>query len=154
MLSLVQAIHRRRFFLIGRNENVKSLISLKNLVAAVAHLIELPIQGCELFYLTDRESYSVSRIASMVAEILGCPGKLPSMPYPLAKAAALGGDLFTSVTGRDFPLTSSRLRALKESTLFSSAKLQSTGFIHPQSTRDGLEEMVRWYLAARARANL
>jgi nucleoside-diphosphate-sugar epimerase len=150
MLSLVEAIHRRRFFLIGRNENIKSLISLKNLVAAVAHLLTVPFRGCELFYLTDRESYSVSRIASMVAEILGRSPKLPALPYPLAKAVAAGGDLFTSVTSRNFPLTSSRLRALKESTHFSSKKLQSTGFVHAQSTREGLEEMVAWYLAQKS----
>jgi nucleoside-diphosphate-sugar epimerase len=150
MLSLVEAIDRRRFFLIGRNENVKSLISLKNLVAAVQHLIERPLRGAEVYYLTDLESYSVAHIARMIGEIFGRERGIPSLPSTLARGAAVGGDLFTRITGKNFPLTSSRLKALLETTHFSSAKLQSTGFVHPQTTRDGLKEMVDWYLTQKS----
>jgi nucleoside-diphosphate-sugar epimerase len=150
MLSLVRAIDRRRFFLIGRNENIKSLISLKNLVAAVQHLIQIPVRGAEVYYLTDAQSYSVADIARMISDVLRHERGISSLPYPLARAAAIGGDLFTRITAKSFPLTTARLKALLETTHFSSSKLQSAGFVHPQTTREGLKEMVDWYLTEKS----
>lgn len=149
ILSLIEAIHRGRFFLVGRNENIKSMISLKNLTSAVNHLLSIPFSGTHMFYLTDKESFSVAQIAAMIAQSLGRSKQIRSMPLAAAKAGALAGDAFVRVTGRDFPLTSNRLRALLENTHFSCAKLQATGFVHPQTTREGLDEMVKWYLSTR-----
>jgi nucleoside-diphosphate-sugar epimerase len=146
MLSLVKAIRSDRYFLVGRNENVKSLISLRNLSAAVAHLLSLPLRGVHLFYLTDRESYSIAQIAQIIGELLGRERPFRRLPLSLAKRIASLGDFINKITGRDFPLTSNRLTALTEETNFSCAKLLSTGFVHPQTTRDGLKEMVDWYL--------
>jgi nucleoside-diphosphate-sugar epimerase len=147
MLSLMDAIYRRRFFLIGTSENIKSLISVRNLVAAVDHLLTLSFSGTHLFYLTDKENYSVAQIARMILDILKRKDSLRSVPIPFAKSAALLGDAFVRLTGKDFPLTSNRLKALCENTNFSCAKLRETGFVHPQTTRQGLEEMVNWYLS-------
>jgi nucleoside-diphosphate-sugar epimerase len=52
-----------------------------------------------------------------------------------------------ATTGRDFPLISARLRAIRETTVFPCDKLVAAGFTHPQTTRDGLAEII-----ARARA--
>ena len=40
------------------------------------------------------------------------------------------------------PLTTARLRALDETSDFSSDDLVAAGFQHPQTTRQGLEELV------------
>lgn len=149
MLSFVDAIHGGRFFLVGKNQNVKSLISLRNLVAAVSHLLAQPDQGTEVFYLTDKVSYSVAQLAGMIQELLNLKRRVRSLPLPLAKCGALFGDALARTFHQDFPLTTGRLNALLENTHFSSEKLQKTGFIHPQTTREGLEEMVSWYLKCR-----
>jgi hypothetical protein len=60
----------------------------------------------------------------------------------VAGCLASVGDAFTAVTGRDFPLTSARLRAIRETSVFPCDKLVAAGFRHPQSTREGLAELV------------
>jgi nucleoside-diphosphate-sugar epimerase len=67
------------------------------------------------------------------------------LPLPVARGIARFGDAFLRVTGKNFPLTSSRLEALLETTHFSCEKLLATGFRHPQSTEEGIGEMVAWY---------
>jgi UDP-glucuronate 4-epimerase len=42
-----------------------------------------------------------------------------------------------AATGRDFPLTSARLRAIRETTIFPCDKLLAAGFRHPQTTIRG-----------------
>lgn len=63
------------------------------------------------------------------------------------------GDPFSKATGQNFPLTSSRLKALLETTHFLCEKLLSTGFRHPQTTEEGLEEMVEWYRRSGGRSS-
>jgi hypothetical protein len=54
------------------------------------------------------------------------------------------GDAIEALAGRDFPLTSARLRAIRETTIFPCDKLLAAGFRHPQTTREGIAEMVAW----------
>ena len=54
------------------------------------------------------------------------------------------GDVIETLSGRDFPLTTARLRAIRETSVFPCDKLLAAGFQHPQSTRDGLAEMLAW----------
>jgi hypothetical protein len=52
------------------------------------------------------------------------------------------GDLIENVTGRGFPLTTARLRAIRETSVFPCNKLVAAGFAHPQTTREGLAEVL------------
>ena len=145
LYALVDAIARGRFFLAGRNGNYKSLVAVGNVIAAIEHLAARMQPGVELFYLVDRETFTVAEIAAMIAHALGQSGNFRSLPVPVLRAGALAGDFVERTTGRKFPLTSRRLDALLETTHFSAAKLIGTGFIHPVTTADGLAEMVAWY---------
>ena len=78
LFALVDAIARGRFFLAGSNDNRKSLVAVQNVVAAVEHLAARMQPGVELFYLVDRESFSVREIAGMVARALGRSDRLTS----------------------------------------------------------------------------
>lgn len=132
--AMVAAIRRGRFFLIGRNENVKSLVSVGNLAAAVVHLLPRFTPGAaETYNVTDAESVSVRELDRRIRALLGKPGNSPSLPYPAARVLAGVGDLVFRVTGRPFPLNSSRLAALLETTHFSCARLCATGFRHPET---------------------
>lgn len=152
LFALVDAIARNRFFLAGPNDNRKSLVAVQNVVAAVEHLAARIQPGVELFYLVDRESFSVREIAGMVARALGRRDRFASLPVPLLRGVAAVGDAVERLTGRRFPLTSRRLAALLETTHFSSAKLVGTGFTHPIETEAGLAAMVAWYRAREASA--
>jgi nucleoside-diphosphate-sugar epimerase len=165
ILSLIQAIDKGRFFLVGKNDNVKSLVSMNNLTAAVLYLLtsnaSLRMQASppgaaskeqgavDLFYVTDHQSYSVAEIARMIQKGLGKKGAIMSLPVPVAKAGALAGDIITKMTGKGFPLTSNRLRALLETTHFSSKKLEEAGFKHPETTEQGLKWMMEWHISGR-----
>ena len=93
--------------------------------------------------MSDRETPSLAELAAMIAETAGA-GAPKRIPAWVAAAAAPIGDAIESLTGRDFPLTTARLRAIRETTIFPCDKLVAAGFVHPQTTRDGIAEMVAW----------
>ncbi|HEY1111788.1 MAG TPA: NAD-dependent epimerase/dehydratase family protein, partial [Opitutaceae bacterium] len=77
--SMVKGIDRGRFLLVGKNDNVKSLVSIANAVAAAGFLLGRSGTGCTLYNLVDAQSYSVREIAEMTSEALGRP-KSKSLP--------------------------------------------------------------------------
>ena len=93
--------------------------------------------------MTDPDTLSLRDLATLIAEIAGSPPPR-SIPRLLARCAAPIGDLVATITGREMPLTTPRLRALDEESDFSSSDLVAAGFQHPQTTREGLAELVGW----------
>lgn len=145
--AMVEAIDRGRFFLCGSNDNVKSLVSLTNVCAALSFLLHRDARGAEIFNLVDPESYSVRALAAMIAEKLG-RNQPPTVPAVLLRVGAWCGDALQRITGRNMPLNGARLRALLETTHFSCARLMEAGFVHPQTTAQGLDDMITAYRVA------
>ena len=142
LAAFVRQIRAGKPCLIGRGDTRKSVVSRTNLAAAIEFAAGASaIEGCEVFNVSDRETFSLAELAGTIADLAGAPAPR-RIPAGLAGCVALLGDLVTAVSGRDFPLTSARLRALRETSVFPCDKLVAAGFRHPQSTRDGLAEML------------
>ena len=129
--------------LIGRGETRKSVVSLANLCEAIEFAATTAEPGCEVFNVSDRETPSLAELAGLIAELADTspPKRIPRW---LARLAAPIGDVIETMTARDFPLTTARLKAIEETTIFPSDKLVAAGFVHPQTTREGLAEMIAW----------
>jgi UDP-glucose 4-epimerase len=143
LAAFVRQIVAGKPCLIGRGETQKSVVSRTNLAAAIAFAAAHTAPGCEVYNVSDRDTFTLAALARLIAELAGArPPK--SIPAFLAAAAAPVGDLIENVTGREFPLTTARLRAIRETSAFPCDKLVAAGFEHPQTTRDGLAEMLAW----------
>lgn len=143
LAAFVRQVLAGRPCLIGRGDTRKSIVSRTNLAAAIAFASATAHLGCEVFNVSDRETLSLRELASLVATLADAPAPR-SITGPLAALVAPLGDLVETCTGREFPLTTSRLRALRETSIFPCDKLVAAGFAHPQSTRDGIAEMLAW----------
>jgi UDP-glucose 4-epimerase len=144
MAAMVSAIRRGRFFLVGAGNNIKSLVSVRNVAAAIAHLIDRMQAGVvQTYNLVDWESRNVRELDGIIRGLLGRRGNSATLPPGVASALARSGDLFVRLGVRSFPLTSSRLAALLETTNFSGDRLVESGFAHPETTLQGLTEMVK-----------
>lgn len=141
MASMVAAIARRRFVFVGANDNVKSLVSLRNAVAATVHLLTAMRPGREIYNLVDARRCSVRELAGIIARQLGVPPPSATVPLALARPVAQVADAFGRLTRVALPVTGARLAALCEHADFSPAKLLATGFRHPQTLEEGLAEM-------------
>jgi GlcNAc-P-P-Und epimerase len=143
LAAFVRQIIAGKPCLIGRGETRKSVVSRTNLCAAIAFAAETRGSGCHVFNVSDPETLSLAELASLIADLAAAPPPR-RIPAWLAAAAAPLGAAIESLTGRDFPLTSARLRAIHETTIFPCDALLAAGYCHPQSTREGLAEMVAW----------
>ena len=143
LAAFVRQILAGKPCLIGRGETRKSVVSRTNLCAGIAFAAEKPGPGCHVFHVSDPDTLTLAELAEMIAG-LGQASPPRRIPAWLAAAVAPFGDAIEALAGRDFPLTSARLRAIRETTIFPCDKLLAAGFRHPQTTREGIAEMVAW----------
>jgi nucleoside-diphosphate-sugar epimerase len=133
--------------LVGRGATCKSVVSRTNLAAAIGFALGLAGPGCETFNVSDRETFALNDLATLIATLAAAPPPR-RVPAWLARCGAPLGDLLCALSGRDFPLTSSRLRAIEEVSVFPCDKLIAAGYVHPCSTQEALREMLHWMKSA------
>jgi len=143
LAAFVQQVIAGKPCLIGLCDAQKSVVSRTNLAAAIEFALRVPNAGCEVFNVSDRETYSLGQLADMISELAGAPPPR-RIPRALAGGIALVGDAITAVTGQDFPLTSARMKQMLATSVFPCGKLTAAGYEHPQTTQQGLAEMLKW----------
>ncbi len=141
LAAFVRQIRAGRPCLVGAGTTQKSIVSRGNLAAALEFAAVEARPGLEIFNVSDRETLSLAELARIIADLAAAP---PPRRVPALAARLLAplGDLVSLATGRDFPLTTARLRAMEETSVFPCDKLAAAGFRHPQTTREGLAEML------------
>jgi UDP-glucose 4-epimerase len=143
LLPFARRVIAGRRSLVGAGATPRSVVSRTNLTAAIAFALAAPKAGCAIYQVSDPQPTTVVDLATMIAELAHAPPPR-SIPRWLAACATPIGDLVGMVTGRELPLSSARLTALQSASHFPSDRLVAAGFVHPQSTREGLAEMLAW----------
>lgn len=143
LLPFVRRVIAGKPVVIGEGRAVRSIVSRRNLAAAVVFALSRDALPCEVFNVADARPVTLAELAAMVASAAGVP--VPRrVPAWAATLAAPVGDLATLLTGRPMPIGMSRLRASRVSIDFPCDRLVAAGFRHAESTRDGLARMVDW----------
>jgi nucleoside-diphosphate-sugar epimerase len=146
IFKLIRYVCDRKFIWVGNGENIKSIAYVKNLVAATAFLLKRMQPGIEIYNYADGPHRTTRELVGLIARAAGVPE--PGLKLPLAPALAMarGIDLVAKLSGRDFPVTSARLKKFNATTLFRAEKIRAAGFVPPYTIEEGIQENVRWYL--------
>jgi len=139
--AFVRQVIAGRPCLVGGGTARKSVVSVDNVAAAIEFVACREAPGCAVFTVTDPATLSLRELAALIATLAGSPPPR-SIPRILAQCAAPLGDIITAITGREMPLTTARLRAVDEESVFSADALVAAGFRHPQTTQEGIAELV------------
>ena len=144
MYSLIRQINSGFYFHIGKASNVKSIAYVENLVQATLFLKQRMKAGVSIYNYADEPQLSAREIGETLAQALGKKISL-SMPLWLATTITLPFDLMIKITGKNVPISTSRVKKLATETYHSAKKVFQEGFKPQYSTREGLVKMVTWY---------
>lgn len=142
---LIEATARGRFVMVGPGEAVKATSYIENLVAATAFLVERMEPGIAGYIYTDEPRLSTGELVAEISRRLGKAPPRWSVPLAVAAPLAKVGDVVGNVTGRNFPITSARIRKFNTGTNFTSARLRRLGFHQPVSMDEALDRTVAWH---------
>jgi len=146
MHKLIDSIYKKRFFFVGKGDNVKSVAYVENLVDAAIYLLEHLKPGIDVYNYSDYPQLSIKETVGVITECLSCD--VPKLTLPLRPAIVMTSvfDLLGKLTGYNFPITAFRIRKFNTSTRFESEKIRSDGFKQKVDLSEGFNQMTGWYL--------
>ncbi len=151
IFRLIRQVCDGRFVWVGDGRSIKSIAYVENLVDATLFLMRQMKPGVEVYNYADSPHLSTHDLVHLIAKKASKP--VPGFHIPLGIASTLSilFDVAGRVTGRDFPITSARLKKFNSPTYHKAEKIRRAGFSPRFTIEDGIEKNVRWYMDRKGR---
>ena len=142
VFNLIDQIRRRRFLMVGRGDNRKSVAYVGNLVDFLCSRIDAG-PGVHLFNYADKPDLSTAELVQQIRALLpGSGGAAIRLPYGVALALAFVFDALAHLSGRPLAISSARVRKFCADTQVATGALEQTGFQPKFTIQEGLVRMV------------
>ena len=143
LYELVRHIVARRFVMVGRGRNRKSMAYVGNLSAFMVHVITLEV-GVHVFNYVDPPDFLMEELVETILSTIGRkPRIVIRIPYTVGITGGIVCDLIAAVSGKRLPISAVRIRKFCSTTTFSSRRALQTGFRPPFSIRDALIKTIK-----------
>ena len=137
--NLFNQIALRKFIMIGKGNNRKSMAYIGNIVAFLGACIESK-QKFGLFNYSDMPNLTMNELVSEVrSRLTGKCGVGIRFPYWVGLLIGYAADLISKISGMNFPISSIRLRKFVASSEFHSSCLDIRGYKPPFTLFQGIE---------------
>jgi len=145
IFRLISYVCDKKFIWVGNGEHVKSIAYVENLIAATLFLLDHMKPGVEVFSYSDEPHMTTRQLVSLIARTAGVAEPKMAIPLGFALPVAKAFDAIGSITGKDLPITSARIRKFNTPTMYSSERIRRIGFKQPHSIAEGLDRNIKWY---------
>ena len=150
--NMIEAIDHRRFVMMGRGRNKRSMVYVGNVVDAAMAVLNTEVSDGKVYLITDGIDYTVRDLYKLISKGLG-RNPLPfNVPMGIAKMLAMAGDIGNKIIRKPLPFNSEVLGKLTDSLTFSSGRIQKDiGFKPKYNLYNTIDEIIRWYKTVRHR---
>jgi nucleoside-diphosphate-sugar epimerase len=140
--QLIEHILRRRFVMVGRGDNRKSIAYVDNLVDFMLTRLDAGA-GVHLFNYADKPDLSTAELVRMIRALLpGTRGAAFRLPYLLAIAAGYAFDAAARLLRRPTAISAVRVRKFCAETTVATGALQRSGFRARHTIEEGLARTI------------
>lgn len=147
MYNLMRSMQINRYFKIGRGNNIKSMVSINNLVEMTLFVFNLDFDSnLEVFNCTDKPYLSVNELMKIIAKEKNFYMPLIRIPIWLAYFIISPFELLSILTKKDYKYNWNRLSKFLKDTDYRSEKIHSFGYTQKFNTEDELKDMIKWYI--------
>lgn len=141
--NLFRQIAAGRFLMIGSGSNQKSMAYVEN-VAAFLYFVTKLTAGRHIFNYVDKPDFTMDQLTEIICLALQKQKSNFRIPYSLGLLAGYGFDLLAKITGKNFPVSSIRVKKFCARTQFKSNTIAETGFEAPVNLAKGIENTVQF----------
>ncbi len=137
--NLARQVHARRFLMVGRGDNRKSMSYVGNIVEYLADLVNVEA-GVTLINYADKPDLSTREIIDVLRDAMDVRGAIgPRLPLWVGLAGGHFLDLIARLTRRTFPVSAIRVRKFVSETTINTDRLEASGY----RPRYALSEAIR-----------
>ncbi|ENA1772973.1 NAD-dependent epimerase/dehydratase family protein [Yersinia ruckeri] len=139
--NLFKQIASGRFVMIGSGNNKKSMAYVENIAAFLECAINLTV-GHHIYNYIDKPDYTMNELTNIIYSSLGRENKILRVPYFVGMVGGYLFDILAKLTGKEFPVSSIRIKKFCSRTQFKSNNIDTTGFKAPVPLSQGISNTV------------
>jgi len=141
--NLLRQIASGKFVMVGGGENRKSMAYVENVAAFIEYAISFK-PGVHIYNFIDKPELTMNSLVANVNRILGRPEKIGlRLPFAVGYAIGKGFDLVAALTGKQFAISSIRVKKFCANSVYNTA-IDQTGFVPPVPLEQALAQTVRY----------
>lgn len=142
--NLLRQIAGRKFLMIGKGENRKSMAYVGNVVAFIEFLLTGETTGYRVFNYVDKPDFSMNELVLHVGNVLGRHIPATHFPYWMGMLGGYGFDLLALVLRKKLTISSVRVKKFCATTQFDATAAHTSGFEAPYTLGQGLERTLEY----------
>jgi nucleoside-diphosphate-sugar epimerase len=142
VFNLMSQVASRKFIMVGKGENKKSMAYIGNVVAFLETCISTDKKYGLYNYIDTPDLTMNELVAQLRAQLSGKNGAGPRLPYWLGMLLGHTMDLVAKLSGKNFSVSSIRIKKFASSTEFKSAQAELDEFEAPFTLSDGLQRTI------------
>ncbi|MDC9620355.1 MULTISPECIES: NAD-dependent epimerase/dehydratase family protein [Xenorhabdus] len=140
--NLFKQIASGRFLMIGSGNNEKSMAYVENVAAFLKFATTFP-PGHHVFNYVDKPDFTMNELTGVICKALGKNKSNISIPYPVGILGGYFFDVLSKIIGKEFPISSIRVKKFCARTQFKSDTIAQTGFVPPVTLEQGIANTVQ-----------
>jgi nucleoside-diphosphate-sugar epimerase len=142
VFNLLNQIATGKFFMIGKGQNKKSMGYVQNIASFLTMLSDHE-PGVHIYNYADKPDLTTQELVSIALKSLNRENSITRIPYWAGLAGGYCFDVLARLTGRNYPISSIRIKKFCANTQVSADKVQQSGFRPHFTISDGLERMIK-----------
>lgn len=136
--NLLKQISSRKFIMIGKGENKKSMAYVRNIVALIKDKLEKKELGFSVFNYADKPDFSMNELTLVIEKKMNIKNHKLRIPFWLGMLVGYGFDLISLLSKKKLLISSVRIKKFCSTTQFDTSKINNK-FNTPYSLKDGLD---------------
>ena len=136
--NLLKQISSRKFMMIGKGQNKKSMAYVGNIVALIKDRLDKSELGFQVFNYADNPDFSMTELVKVIESKMNISVPKSKIPYWLGMFVGFGFDFISLITVKKFPISSVRIKKFCATTQFNANKVHSS-FNAPYTLKEGLD---------------
>ena len=140
VFNLLKQIASKKFLMIGDGKNKKSMAYVENVAAFLEYCLAFN-SGIHIYNYIDKPDFAMNELVSQTRKnLFGKSGVGLRIPAFAGKVVGIFFDLLASLTGKNFPISSIRIKKFIGTTQFDSSIPKNTNFKPPIKLEDALSQ--------------
>ncbi|WP_420299379.1 NAD-dependent epimerase/dehydratase family protein [Edwardsiella tarda] len=141
--NLFRQIASGKFLMIGPGLNQKSMAYVENMASFLKFATTMGT-GRHIFNYIDKPDFNMNELTDVICSALHRKKNNIRIPYAIGLLGGYCFDALAKVTGREFPVSSIRVKKFCARTQFKSNNIAQSGFKAPVTLEQGIANTVRY----------
>ncbi|WMY74581.1 NAD-dependent epimerase/dehydratase family protein [Buttiauxella selenatireducens] len=141
--NLFRQIASGKFLMLGSGNNRKSMAYVENIASFLKFGTGFET-GRHVFNYIDKPDFTMNVLTGVICSSLNKKINNVRIPYSIGMLGGYCFDILARVTGKEFPISSIRIKKFCAVSQFKSNSIERTGFRAPVSLEEGIANTVRY----------